>query len=805
MKKNIFITLFFLLSLTIYSQDIILFSDSPTDVSYDASWGYVTSPSTLERVGEKFPVATTFVYAGMNSLKLHWRSKSGGDWGMAVASVGWPGNDISSKDTLILYCYSETGINSSELPILYFEDLSGNKTAKQSLQSYVSNVPAGAWTQLKIPIDVFKNNPGTANFTKIKTVFFGQNIADDVEHTIYIDEIRFREAGAVADTIPPVAPQLLSAKAYDSHVDIFWTANTENDIDGYKIYKKNGSDWEFIGMADSCDEIYTDWIGQHGVSATYKMTAVDYSLNESDFSSEVTSDATYEMTDEELLNMLEEATFRYFWNHGHPTSGMARERYGSENTVTTGGSGFGLMAIIVGIERGFITREEGATRILKILNFIAAKAKRYHGVWAHWINGETGETIPFSQYDDGGDLVESAFMIQGLLCVRQYFNQSNTNENVIRIVAKGLWEEVEWDWYKRYENGKTLYWHWSPNYAWQMNFPLVGWNETMITYLLAIASPTHSVPASLYHEGWASSSNYLNGGTFYNIPLYVGWDNGGPLFFTHYSFLGFNPHGIKDAYTNYFINNRNTTLINRAYCIANPKKFTGYNENTWGLTASDDPFGYLAHEPGGNDNGTITPTAALSAMPYTPEESMAAFKNFYFNYGEKLWGIYGFKDAFNPQNNWYAGSYLAIDQGPIIAMVENYRTGLLWNLFMSNSEIQPMLDSIGFVPDSTETDVNDETLPLEFNLNNNYPNPFNPETVISYRIPSAENVSLKIYDLLGREVATLVNEYQQAGNYRSTFSAFTRQGRDSSALSSGIYFYRITAGSFSQTKKNDTY
>ena len=339
-----------------------------------------------------------------------------------------------------------------------------------------------------------------------------------------------------------------------------------------------------------------------------------------------------------------------------------------------------------------------------------------------------------------------------------------------------------------------------------MNFPLVGWNETMIAYLLAIASPTHFVPASLYNEGWASSSNYVNGKTFYNIPLYVGWNNGGPLFFTHYSFLGFDPREIKDAYTNYFVNNRNTTLINRAYCIDNPKKFKSYNETTWGLTASDDPFGYLAHEPGSNDNGTITPTAALSAMPYTPDESMAAFKNFYFNYGQKLWGMYGFKDAFNPQNNWYAASYLAIDQGPIVVMVENYRTCLLWNLFMSNPEIQPMLDAIGFVPDPT--DAEDETVPLQFKLNDNYPNPFNPSTTISFTIPSLKtkhpanagqvtsslhNVTLKVYDLLGREVTELVNEEKSPGNYKVAF--------DGKGLSSGIYFYKLTAGSFSQTKK----
>ncbi len=792
MKRLILIFILLLGSTSIFAQDFIFFSDSPTDVSYDPSWGFAQSPSYLERVGEKFPVESDIVYAGLNSLRLHWISESGGDWGLAVAAPGWPGHDINTKDTLVFFCFTESLIEAANMPVMYLEDLSNKKTPKQSIASFIQDITAEEWIRISIPLSVFKDNPGEADLTSIKTIFYGQGTSDATEHTLYLDEIRMTEAGAIQDTIPPAQPQILYAKGYDSHIDIFWTPNTEDDLDAYKIYKQTGDDFEFIGMADSEDAIYTDWIGEHGVTGTYKISAVDYSLNESDLSNAVTSTETHAMTDDELLTMLQEATFRYFWDHAHPTSGMIRERYGSGNTVTTGGSGFGVMAIIVGIERGFITREEGAARILKILNFLAAKAERYHGAWAHWINGETGETIPFSQYDDGGDLVETAFMIQGLLAIREYFDQDNTTENVIRIVSNGLWEEVEWDWYRRTESSNTLYWHWSPNYGWQMNFQLVGWNETMITYLLAIASPTNSVPANLYHDGWASSSNYLNGGTFYDIPLYVGWDYGGPLFFTHYSFLGFDPREKKDAYTNYFINNRNTTLINRAYCIENPKGFAGYDENTWGLTASDDPFGYLAHEPGNNDNGTITPTAALSSLPYTPEESIAAFKNFYYNYGEKLWGIYGFKDAFNPGHNWYAASYLAIDQGPIIVMVENYRTGLLWDLFMSAPEIQPMLDSIGFEYDPTSVD-DDENIPLRFELKNNFPNPFNPETKIEFSIPASSLTTLKIYDILGREVAVLINELKQPGNHEIVF--------DAKNLSSGVYLYKLTAGINSQIKK----
>jgi hypothetical protein len=318
----------------------------------------------------------------------------------------------------------------------------------------------------------------------------------------------------------------------------------------------------------------------------------------------------------------------------------------------------------------------------------------------------------------------------------------------------------------------------------------------MITYLLAIASPTYPVPPSLYHSGWAGSPNYLNGKSFYGIPLEVGWDYGGPLFFAHYSFLGFDPRDKRDDYTNYFFNNRNHTLINRAYCIANPKSFPGYDADTWGLTASDSPapFYYSAHEPN-NDNGTISPTAALSSMPYTPQESIDAIKSFYYEYGGSLWGDYGFRDAFNLKENWFASSYLAIDQGPIIIMIENYRSQLLWNNFMSNPEIPPMLEAVGFVPDTPTVDIVEEQFnqPSEFQLFNNYPNPFNPATTIEFQIAQPGLVSLKILDVLGREVAVIINEKLPAGNYKYQW--------DAKGLAGGIYFYQLKAGNFTDTKK----
>jgi hypothetical protein len=407
---------------------------------------------------------------------------------------------------------------------------------------------------------------------------------------------------------------------------------------------------------------------------------------------------TEKLTDEQLLDLVQKQTFSYFWDFAHPVSGLARERsnqtfgYGDE-VVTTGGSGFGIMAIVVATERKWVSRADATDRMLKIVNFLY-KADAYHGIFPHWLNGSTGKTIPFSRKDDGADLVESSYLFMGLLTARQYFNQDNSKERDLRNRINGLWQEAEWDWHTR-GGLDLLYWHWSPNNGWAMNFELRGWNECLITYVLAASAPRYPISAKVYNNCWAQSNHFKNGREYYGIKLPLGFDYGGPLFFSQYTFMGLDPRGLKDQYADYWIQNKNHTLINREHCVRNPKGYKGYGPNCWGLTASDNFEGYNAHSPD-NDLGVISPTAALSAFPYTPEYSMLALRHFYDDLGGKIWGKYGFKDAFSETRNWYAESYLAIDQGPIVVMIENYRSGLCWKLFMSCPEVQGGLKKLGF-------------------------------------------------------------------------------------------------------------
>jgi len=399
------------------------------------------------------------------------------------------------------------------------------------------------------------------------------------------------------------------------------------------------------------------------------------------------------ISDDELLTQIQHQTFRYFYDFAHPASGMARERNTSGNIVTTGGSGFGVMALIVGMDRGFITRTEGITRLETIIHFLET-CDRFHGAWPHWIDGNTGKVIPFSQKDDGGDLVETAFMVQGLIAMRQYLNPSVPVEKNLADRITALYNGVEWDWYTR-GGQNVLYWHWSPDYAWDMNFRIEGYNETLITYVMAASSTTHTIPAVAYQQGFARSGGIRNGKSFYGYVLPVGYDYGGPLFFAHYSFLGLDPRHLSDAYANYWTQNVNHSLINWKHCALNPLKYPNYNAFCWGLTASDLSDGYGVSEPT-NDRGVIAPTAAVSSLPYAPEQSMNAIRYFYYIVGDHLWGEYGFYDAFDVSRNWWASSTLAIDQGPQVVMIENYRTGLIWNLFMSAPEVQAGLTKLGF-------------------------------------------------------------------------------------------------------------
>jgi hypothetical protein len=404
------------------------------------------------------------------------------------------------------------------------------------------------------------------------------------------------------------------------------------------------------------------------------------------------------LSDQALFDLVQRQTIGFFWDGAHAASGLALDRIQlsgepTDGRLGIGGTGFGIMAIIVGVERGWIKREEAIARLSKIVGWLE-KATCYHGLFPHFMDGRTGTTMPLGQKDDGSDIVESSYLFQGLLCARQYFDGDAPAEKSLHDHIGWMWRNAEWNWHT--QGGRNvLTWHWSPNNGWSLDAEIRGWNECLITYIIAASSPTFPIEPVVYHKGWAQGRAFDNRRRYYDIELPIGPDFGGPLFFSQYSFCGLDPRGLKDRYADYWRQNVQHTLINYEHCIRNPHGHKGYGPSCWGLTASDDPAGYAAHAPD-NDNGVISPTAALSSFPYAPEQAMRALRYFYEVLGEKIWDRYGFTDAFSESQDWYARTCLAIDQGPIVAMMENHRSGLLWKLFMKDPDVQTGLRRLGF-------------------------------------------------------------------------------------------------------------
>jgi hypothetical protein len=697
----------------------VIFDNSHSEGGFGSSSGWFIAPSALELVDKTVPVETKHFVSPPNALRLSWKSAPGGDWNLTIEVTRRYARPFRFEgQALTFWCYSDSKITAANSPRIYLEDVNENRTPAVTLVRGDQQIPAGRWVQVKLPFAALFHQPvkGTEDsefeVRETLSVTFLQGLDDDEKHTLYLDDFQIRDLSP-SDTTPPPVPEALATRAYERHIDVSWAPGTADDLLAYRIYRSaDGKTFEPIGTQQGSRTRFVDYTGEPPVDAVYRITALDLSGNESAPSRVSSRTRTRTFTDDELLTMVQEASFRYYWEAAHPKSGLAPEVLpGDANLLALGGSGFGVMATLVAAERGFVSRKEAAERLLKIVRFLE-RADRFHGVWPHFLDGDTGRAVPFfGKYDNGGDLVETAFMIQGLLAARRYFDRNTAVEREIRNTATKLWREVEWSWYRQRPDSDVLYWHWSPDYGFHLNHPLIGWNETMIVYLLAIASPTHPVPAELYHTGWAGTSErhvhyrqqwsrttsgdrYVNGNSWYGIKLEVGVGNGSDLFFTHFSHMGFDPRGIRDRYTDYFENNRAIARINHAYCVENPRGFIGYGTDTWGLSAGISSGG--GRPLPRDDNGTINVMASLASMPYTPKESLAALKHYYRDLGAKVWGIYGFHDGFNQTQNWFEEVYMALNQAPITVMIENHRTGLVWKHFMASPEIQPALDAIGF-------------------------------------------------------------------------------------------------------------
>lgn len=690
-----------------YKYTYRFFTNSAMAGDYFFSKTASSGGSTIRTINGKLPVSDSVFHSPGNSLVLTYKNSAKGNWKAIVYSHINRGMDHFTKGEFLSFWVQNKSVKADEFPKVQL--MRRDSSLSQPLSFPIQT--DREWQRIIIPLTSLTGFNSLKPESILAVVFSKQQDKDSQENTIYLDDVEFLPT----DSFPQISsiPFIQSAKGYAVHVDITWDTVNDANVHLVKIYRsENGKEFKAVGVQQPYINRYADFTGETGKKYTYKISFLNDGYEETELSHPVTA-STKQMTDGELLTMVQEASFRYYFEGAEHNSGLAKENIpGRHNMIATGASGFGIMALIAGTERGLITREESVSRFVQIVNFLE-KAETFHGSFPHFMDGPTGKAVPFfGRMDNGADLVETSFLIQGLLAARQYFSGNNPFEQQIREKITAIWEKVEWDWFMQYSGSKFLYWHWSPDQGWVINHNLIGWNETMVTYLLSIASPTHPVPARLYYSGWANQdskgqkyrsawghtkdgSMYVNGNTYFGIKLDVGVSNGGPLFFTHYSYMGYDPHFINDLYTNYFTNNQNIAKINYQYCVENPKHFKGYGENGWGLTASDGPYQYSADEPvPSQDHGKLAPTGAISSFPYVPVESMKALKNYYFNYGKFLWGEYGFRDAFDLTNNWCSEIYMGLNQAPITVMIENFRSGLIWNLFMQIPEIKNGLKKI---------------------------------------------------------------------------------------------------------------
>lgn len=711
MARYLFFYSFLFAALSGVSQEspciFTFFDNSLMTVNYYYSEVNYKQPSWIKNSARRLPVEEEIFFTPGNSLQLEFISQEKGSWDAEIKYHPLRGNDFFvSPDMLSFRLYLKEPIESIILPLIAIRKTDSTFTSYLNLSDYLAITQVGVWNHVQIPLSKFGISSLDNNSIKtLSSVCFKQNKADGKLHTIYLDQIELLPSLSVMQQFSP--PTLIKVKSGELHIDIEWETESTVGVKYFKIYRSfDGKTFHPIGIRPSFFTRYTDFIGEEEKQAFYKVCSADLFDRETEYSN-IMSGKTHSTTEDEFLDMIQEAHFRYYWDGAEPLSGLARENIpGRHNMVATGASGFGVMAILVGVERGFITREQAIERFTRIVDFLG-NVEKFHGAVSHFIDAPTGKAEPFfGAVDNGGDLVETSFLFQGLLSVRQFFNKDIPSEKYIRESIDRLWKEVEWSWYRKDKNDDFLTWHWSKEHAWKINHPLIGWNETMITYLMGIFSPTYPIPVSMYYSGWAGQSekarsyrknwggtsdgeNYTNGNTYYGARVDVAVSNGGPLFFVHYSYFGLNPHLFNDKYTNYFENNRNICLVNYRYCVENPNRFQSYGSDCWGLSASDFAWSYQAQEPIiSRDNGTIPPNAAIASFPYTPKESMDALKNYYRNFGRFLWGEYGFRDAFNLSDNWCSPIYMGLNQAPITIMIENYRSKLLWNLFMNHPDVK---------------------------------------------------------------------------------------------------------------------
>lgn len=602
--------------------------------------------------------------------------------------------------------------------------------------------------------------------------------------------------GNVAVHAAPQRPsEEMQAMVGDRSVILSWQPALDPKVEvTFNLYRLAGGEPHFVRLNPKPLSTvgYVDFEVERGVGYRYQARALDAEGRESVWGVKDVV-VPHAQSDSAFLELLQKTAFDFFWREANPTNGLIKDRSANQAPCSIASLGFGLTAMCVAIDRGWVSRAQGRQRVLAALNTLwrtpqgrdRQGVSGYKGFFYHFLDMSTGTRTWNSELSS----IDTALLLAGVLFARQYFSTADSGDAAVRSLADSIYLRVDWNWMRNYQPGLMMGYYPETGFinAWWR-----GYNEAMIMYILALGSPTHPLPSSVWNA-WTSGYTW---DTYYGYS-YVIFP---PLFGHQYSHCWIDFRNIADAYMRskgitYFENSRRATLAARQYCIANPGRFVGYGQNVWGITACDGPTGYLARgaPPPQNDDGTIAPTAAAGSMPFTPQESLAALRHMYDAYRTRIWTRYGFRDAFNLTVNWWGPDAIGIDEGPIVLMIENYRTGRIWELFMQNPYVQAGLQRAGFQPFTEVEELTSLPTPVLFTLEQNYPNPFSSRTVIGFQLARPCRVTLRVFDLLGREVQTLVDAPFAAGQHELPLVVAER--------ASGVYFYSLTAEGRSLTRQ----
>ena len=757
--------------------DIFVGDDAIGNGYRDASWGDASGADYIRLVnGSKMPVVDDQARVGRTSGLIEYRH-AGGSWALHIAAEDWPEFDLSGMDSLVLYLNGPETVPAGELPWIGLEDGAKVHSSVVPLADYVGDGEGdvGTWQRVALPLEALDS--ATFDITRTQTVRFVSGSTRTELRRLWVDHIH--ATGIIEGAQRPPAPAALETRDGDRSVIVRWEA-PEADVHGYRVYRAVGESMEEVEpLTTRTDFVDTDV--ENGVVYRYAVRTVD----EQGIASEPSADVTAmprPLSDDEFLELLQRTAFDYFWNEADPLTGQVRDRDTPGSACSIAATGMGLSVVTIGIDQGWISREDGRSRILTTLRSMQETPQGpeqtgtsgYRGFYYHFLDCSTATRAGTNELST----IDTALLMAGVLHAGEYFDGMDHAEVEIRELAAALYERVEWDWA---QVRPPLIGHgWTPESG-HIRWDYGGYNETMVLYLLALGSPTHPVDAT----AWTSFTRTYSWETHYGLS-FVTFP---PLFGHQYSHLWFDFRGIADSRMrgfgiDYFENSRRSTLANRAYAVDNPQGYPNYGPDEWGLTASDIPGGYLARgaPPAQDDDGTIAPTAPGGSIAFTPDESLAALRAMYDRYRTRLWGPYGFRDAYNVAQEWFAPGHIGIDQGPFALMIENLQTGRIWEVFMRNEAAQRGLERAGFQTFHVNVDqVDAHRLALTVN-----PNPILSDGRIEAELDEPRHVVISVFDVLGRQVAQVADQTLPSGLHRYPL--------DASRFPAGVYFVRMSAG-----------